>query len=89
MQYYLSHHWPLVNEKWGPHGLLNWNVIQLSPNPGGSDLPYKVEATLIWRDKESFTTLMAMDEWKIVFDDVPNFCNEMPMMLTGDVVGSG
>jgi hypothetical protein len=26
MDYYLSTHMPLVQEKWGPHGLKSWKV---------------------------------------------------------------
>jgi uncharacterized protein (TIGR02118 family) len=94
MPYYLTHHFPLVTAQWGPHGLLNWQVVQFtstpgdSDNPNGSEPPYTVQAILTWRDKECFTAAMASKEWKSVFDDVPNFCNEMPLMMVGDVVGS-
>lgn len=92
--YYLSHHFPLVSEKWGPHGLLDWKIVQFQSIQGKaessneSELPYRIQAILTWRDKDSFTEVMASEDWKTVFDDVPNFCNEMPLMLVGNIIGS-
>lgn len=89
LSYYLSNHWPLVNEKWGPHGLLDWKVVQIKPTPGDSDKPqHRIGAILNWRDEASFTALMETQDWKTVMGDIPNFCNEQPLMIVGDVVGS-
>jgi uncharacterized protein (TIGR02118 family) len=88
LPYYFSHHWPLVNEKWGPHGFLDWKVVQFTQNPDGSETPYKIQALLFWRDEKSLISAKASEDWKAVMDDVPNFSNETPLVLEGAIIGS-
>jgi len=82
MSYYLSTHMPLVQEKWGPEGLLNWKVLEF-----GSDSAYSVQATLEWADVETFQKAASGESAKAIFGDVPNFSNKQPTLLTGKVMG--
>ena len=81
--YYLKTHMPLVQSKWGPYGLKSWKVIQFQ-----GDSPYSVQATLEWGSMDDFNKALGGAETKEVMDDVPNFCDKGPTIMTGDVTGT-
>jgi len=87
MEYYLSHHMPLVGEKFGPHGLKSWSVAEFNPGPDGSKPLYSVQATLIFEKAEQVGAAVEA-EGPAVFGDVPNFSNKQPVFLMGDVKAS-
>jgi uncharacterized protein (TIGR02118 family) len=88
LSYYLSNHWSLVSKKWGLHGF-DWKVLQIKSTPGDSDKQqHRIGATLNFRDEASFTALMGAEDWKTVMGDIPNFCNEQPLVIVGDIVES-
>lgn len=82
MKYYLSTHMPLVQEKWGPEGLLAWKVLEFDGKAG-----WGVQATLEFKDVETFQKAASGPSAKEVFDDVANFTNTKPTLLTGKVMG--
>ncbi|KAI5856699.1 hypothetical protein GGS23DRAFT_588786 [Durotheca rogersii] len=84
MDYYLATHMPLVQLKWAPLGLKNWKVIEFT-NP---EAPYSVQAVLEWEDATQFAKASATPEAKEVFDDIPNFSDQKPTVLSGTVKGA-
>ena len=62
LPYYLSQHFPLVEKKWGPYGLLDWKVVHFTPGPDGKEAPYQYGAILNWKVKDSFEALTASGE---------------------------
>ena len=84
LDYYLKKHMPLVREKFGPHGLKSWRVLKAT----GDKPPYSIIATLEFDTVDQFKAAVAA-EGKPVFGDVPNFSNKSPVVVIGDVVGSG
>ena len=78
LDYYLTKHMPMVEEKLRPHGLLNWEVEQgadgLAP---GTPAKYQIQANL------NFPTLEAMQaavgaEGPALMADVPNYTDVQP-----------
>jgi len=53
MAYYLDKHMPLVSQKWGPHGLQKWEVVEFVANPQDQSKPYSVQAILHWDSQVS------------------------------------
>lgn len=86
MDYYLKTHMPLVQEKWEKHGLTDWKVVQFQPGPDGSK-PYDVQAILTFKDAQSLATASEKDGGP-VFGDIPNFSNQQPLLLNGDLISS-
>ncbi|CAK1354159.1 hypothetical protein CB0940_01943 [Cercospora beticola] len=80
MDYYKSTHMPLVQEKWGKHGLKSWKVIQFS-----NDSPYCVQATLEWDSLSDFQKAGGSPEAKDVMADIPNFSDKEPVIMAGEV----
>lgn len=75
---------PLVQKLWGPHGLKCWKVA----NYNSPDAPYSVQAWLEWESKDHFDKGSASKEGAEIFGDVPKFCDDSPVILSGDMVGS-
>ncbi|PQE08927.1 Ethyl tert-butyl ether degradation protein [Rutstroemia sp. NJR-2017a WRK4] len=80
MNYYMKTHMPLVQEKWGPHGLQNWTIYELDGKDGWS-----VQALLYWDSMESFAKAAEAEAEKIMAD-VPNFSSEKPLLVKGTEV---
>jgi len=83
MDYYKKTHMPLVMEKWGPHGLKSWKVLQF-----GDDAPYTVQATLEFGSMEDFQKAGGSPEAKEVMGDVKNFSDKDPVIMAGPIVAS-
>ncbi|KAH7357148.1 hypothetical protein BKA65DRAFT_496269 [Rhexocercosporidium sp. MPI-PUGE-AT-0058] len=79
MDYYLNRHWPLVEELWGPQGLLSWSVAT-----GDKDTNYHVQAIVFWESLGVIENLTNVDE---VMGDVKNFTDATPKKWVGAVVG--
>lgn len=79
LEYYLSHHWPLVEKVWGPQGLVNWSVTT-----GDKDSDYHVQAVIFWESMEAVEKLTGVEE---IMGDVPKFTDVMPTKWLGTVVG--
>jgi uncharacterized protein (TIGR02118 family) len=104
MDYYLKTHMPLVQENWGPYGLKSWKVRHAHMSTAWSlpdlsadnakvlkfdeDSPYLVQATLEWGSLDDFKKAAGSDSTKKVMDDVKNFANTSPKLMSGEIVGS-
>ncbi|CCD52961.1 hypothetical protein ACHAPC_006702 [Botrytis cinerea] len=80
MDYYMKTHMPLVQEKWGSHGLKNWTVTKLDESGG-----YSVQALLWFESKEAWAKAGAA-EGPTIMGDVPNFSSEQPLLVFGGEV---
>jgi hypothetical protein len=91
LDYYLSTHWPLVETHWRSFGLVSWSVVgPFDPLPDGKPAPYKYAAIVTWKDKESFEKLQDSGEpWDVVMGNVREFSNVFPVLMGGEVRGSG
>lgn len=56
---YLKTHMPLVQEKWGPSGMTDYNVLQYKAAADGSPSPFSVGATLRFESVEAFENVSA------------------------------
>ena len=72
IDYYLSHHQPLVREWWSPMGMASFKVVELSTNA-----PYLVQAIMEWDNLQHFDEATKDME---VMGDIPNFSNKQPIM---------
>ncbi|KAM0144700.1 hypothetical protein ACHAP3_000732 [Botrytis cinerea] len=78
--YYIQTHMPLVQEKWGPHGLRNWINTKLVESGG-----YSYQTILWFESKEAFGRAVAV-EGPTVTEDVLNFSSEKPLIIVGEEV---
>ncbi|TKA32402.1 hypothetical protein B0A50_01508 [Salinomyces thailandicus] len=83
MDYYMSTHMPLVQQKWGSYGLKSWKVVQMP-----SEQPFCVMALLEFDSMASFQKAGAGPEREDVMNDIKNFSDKEPTILTGGMVGS-
>ncbi len=70
--YYLSHHMPLVRERWSAMGLHEAKVVTGTATPDGAPAPFQVIALLTFASVEAFETAAAIHGAEI-FGDIPNF----------------
>ena len=80
----MSTHLPLVQKKWTEYGLKSWKVLKF-----GSDVPYSVQATLEWDSMESFQKAVQSESAGEVLGDIKNFSDKDPVLMAGEIVGSG
>ncbi|KAL5315242.1 hypothetical protein ACEPPN_017893 [Leptodophora sp. 'Broadleaf-Isolate-01'] len=79
IKYYVSTHMPLVEEKWGPYGLLGWQVLKFVTPEGGEKPQYSIMALCTWETVDGAKRAVAALESKVVFDDIVNFSNVKPV----------
>ncbi|KAF5874363.1 putative ethyl tert-butyl ether degradation protein [Botrytis fragariae] len=80
LDYYMKTHMPLVQEKWGPHGLKNWTVTKLDESTD-----YSMQALLWFESKEAWAKA-GEAEGPTIMGDVPNFSSEKPLLVFGEEV---
>ncbi|TGO38488.1 hypothetical protein BHYA_0074g00370 [Botrytis hyacinthi] len=92
LDYYMKTHMPLVQEKWGPHGLKNWTVTKLDESAGysmkrmaGYQMTLMWQAILWFESKEAWAAGAAA-EGPTIMGDVPNFSSEKPLLVVGEEV---
>ncbi|KAK9898282.1 hypothetical protein P389DRAFT_166673 [Cystobasidium minutum MCA 4210] len=79
-KYYKDVHMPLVEEKWGKHGLKEWHISKLeSPDPSKPS-EYGIQAVLIFPSAEAVRTAFEKDG-KEVFGDIKNFTNVSDLLV--------
>ena len=83
MAYYLTHHMPLVRERWAPMGLHDATVVKGVGTPDGQPAPYPVMALLKWDSADAFQTAAAKHGAEI-FGDIPSFTNVQPAVQIND-----
>ncbi|KAI0839634.1 hypothetical protein F5Y06DRAFT_11374 [Hypoxylon sp. FL0890] len=84
MDYYIKSHMPLVQKNWSKYGLKSWKVGHYT-NP---EAPYVVQAWLEWEDPTQWGKATATPEAKEIFDDVANFSDKSPVVLSGTITGA-
>ncbi len=87
LEYYLAKHMPLVAEKFHPFGLKGWRVLKAVGTPTGDTPRFSIIANLEFDTPDQFRAAVAA-EGGPVFGDVPNFSNQEPIVVIGDVVGA-
>lgn len=88
LEYYLTKHMPLVEEKFKPFGIQGWRVLKAVGAPFGAKPAYNVICNLEFDTADQFQAAVAA-EGGPVFGDVPNFSNKDPVVVIADLVGSG
>lgn len=87
LDYYMTRHMPLVDEKFARFGIKGWRVVKAVGTPTGEKPLYSIIATLEFDAAQQFKDAVAA-EGGPVFGDVPNFSNKGPVVVISDVVGS-
>ncbi|OAA55202.1 Ethyl tert-butyl ether degradation EthD [Cordyceps fumosorosea ARSEF 2679] len=82
LDYYLNHHFTIVEENWKPLGLQSWEVIVLEPGQ-----KYQIQAILRWDSLESVAKATAGEAAAKVFADVPKFTAAKPDVVFGGKTG--
>ncbi|WZH45454.1 hypothetical protein QYS62_006513 [Fusarium acuminatum] len=83
LKYYTEKHMPFVKEKWTPHGLKGYTILQFQEGA-----PYQVQATLHWGSVEEFDKGAASEVAAEIFGDIKNFYTGDPIILKGKIVSS-
>jgi len=87
MEYYLSKHMPLVQEKFGSFNFKGYSVCKIKgipqPDKTMDPGPYSVQALLNFDSLQDFQAALAA-EAATVMGDVPNFTNQQPTLLVGE-----
>jgi len=86
MSYYLSKHMPLVQEKFGPHGLKGYTVTEYKPGADGSKAAFCTGCTLIWDEPAHLQAALTSPDAAAVFGDISNFTNKSPVFMGGEVL---
>ena len=87
LDYYLTKHMPLVDEKFKPFGIKGWRVLKAVGAPFGGKPAYNVICNLEFDTADQFRAAVAAESGP-VFGDVPNFSNKDPVVVIADLVGS-
>jgi uncharacterized protein (TIGR02118 family) len=73
LDYYLSKHMPLVEQKFTPFGLVSWSVEQgIAGGAPGSPAKYQIQALLTFPAVEQMQAAFAA-EGAGIMGDIPNF----------------
>ena len=81
MEYYLSHHMPLVKKNWTPLGLKSAIVVGHDPAASG----FVAECVLVFENAEQMAAIMQDTE---VHGDTPNYTQAKPIIKVGQVVST-
>jgi uncharacterized protein (TIGR02118 family) len=84
IDYYLKTHMPLAYKTWNSFGFTSYKVTKYP-----DDAPYSYGVTMEWEDMERFAKALQAEGTKAVMDDVKNYSDVQPIILSGEVVGSG
>ena len=87
LDYYMTKHMPLVDEKFKPFGIKGWRVLKAVGTPFGGKPAYSIIANLEFDTADQFMAAVAAESGP-VFGDVPNFSNKSPVVVIGDLVGA-
>ncbi|KAH8812806.1 hypothetical protein F5884DRAFT_878746 [Xylogone sp. PMI_703] len=85
LEYYVKVHMPIVQNSWGKHGLISYQLIKYDTSFDGSKR-YNLGAILTWKSQESIKQAVASEDAKVVFEDVSNFTNRRAHFLVGEFV---
>jgi uncharacterized protein (TIGR02118 family) len=79
VDYYFSHHLPLVQKIWGPEGLLSWTA---SKGVEGAD--FFLQVTLVWESIAAYENSTKPE----IMGDITNYTDAEPKVFVGTVAGS-
>jgi uncharacterized protein (TIGR02118 family) len=85
--YYVCQHMRLVEKAWECAGIEGWQVLKF-PEVGGVKPAYHVSAVVTFDSPEGATKALTMADTEKVFEDVPNFTNLQPLLMSGEVYGA-
>lgn len=85
INYYITHHMPLMEKLWGHLGVKSWSVTTFTPGPDGSAPAFVFGSNVIWSSTEAIKTAFADKSMQQIMEDVPKFSNKQPTFLFGDV----
>ncbi|KAK3669298.1 hypothetical protein LTR78_010836 [Recurvomyces mirabilis] len=85
LDYYTNIHMPLVQKHFSPHGLKSWEITKFSPE---TNQQFNIQVILMGESAEGAKAAGDTPGAKELADDVANFSDELPLMLTGTVVKS-
>jgi uncharacterized protein (TIGR02118 family) len=83
MGYYLSHHMPLVRERWSSLGLHEATVVKGAGTPDGKAAPFQVMALLRFESADAFRKAAAAHGEEI-FADIPKFTDAQAQVQIND-----
>lgn len=86
MDYYLATHMPLVADSFASHGMTGWRVARFVGTPDGGRPAFGVVATLEFGSADGFRAALAA-AGRTVLGDVPNFTDQQPVIMIGEVLG--
>lgn len=85
INYYKTHHMPLIGKLWGHFGITSWSVTTFTPGPDGSAPAFTFGSVVNWVSAEAIKTAFAHESVQQIMQDVPNFSNKQGTFLFGDV----
>jgi uncharacterized protein (TIGR02118 family) len=88
IDYYTSHHMPLILKDWEKYGVIGWNVRTFTPGPDGSAPQFAFGSDVFWKSMDELEAAFKGSEAAAIMGDVPNFSNKAPIFLYGNVVDS-
>lgn len=87
LDYYMTKHMPLVDEKFKPFGFKGWRVLKAVGTPSGDKPTYTIIASLDFDNVDQFNAAVAAESGP-VFGDVPNFSKKSPVVMVGELIGA-
>jgi len=86
LDYYLTKHMPLVDQKMKPHGLRSWSVVKgLGGVAPGSPAPFMITATMDFDSMETLQGGMAAESASILAD-IPNYTDIQPQIQIDEIL---
>ncbi|KAF4825611.1 hypothetical protein CGCSCA5_v000415 [Colletotrichum siamense] len=86
IDYYVTKHMPLIQERWGKYGVKSWSVTKFQPGADGAKPLYAFGSVVYWDNLEQIKTAFGGPEVGEIMGDVSNFSNKEPIFLTGEVL---
>ncbi|GFN20308.1 hypothetical protein AtubIFM55763_007864 [Aspergillus tubingensis] len=89
LEYYLSHHLPLVDRLWRKYGLHGWTVVKYGPGVTEDRIPYSFGCVLFYEDDNAAKQAFKGPEAAEVLGDISKFSNKQPLFLYGERISTG
>ncbi|CCF36772.1 ethyl tert-butyl ether degradation EthD [Colletotrichum higginsianum] len=86
IEYYVSKHMPLIQERWGKYGVVSWSVTKFQNGVDGSAPLYAFGSVVTWDNVDQIKAAFAGPEAGEIMGDVAKFSNKQPVFLTGEVL---
>lgn len=86
IEYYVSHHMPLIERRWKRYGVQSWSVTTFNPSANGAISLYAFGSVIAWESKEGFQKAFERPEVAEIMSDVPNFSNKRAVFLFGSKI---